>query len=367
MRVLKDNTKASAGQRSTAPAAAADQQYTAPAVRTFRFGYTQERAMTLVAVVLIIVFSLTSSFFFTTSNLLGMASSAAYFAIVGVSMTVLFIVGEFDLSLGAVYGLTCTIIAYVNITYYGPWLSALIGVAAALLVGLLNGFFTTRGKVPSFIVTVGMLSVLEGVTQYISGGQPMTLDPDAQHSTLATITNWAPLSIPASVLLAGAIMLGTAFLLRSTRLGAHIYLVGGNQKAARQVGINVVRVKMFCFLFAAFLAALAGVLQTFQLGSAQPGTGQGNFLFQAVGAAIIGGVALNGGAGSIYGTFVGATILAVLNNGLVLSGIDPGLGVAVTGALIVVAGLLQAGIRQMLAALFTRTRIRRAKGSPTAI
>ena len=79
------------------------------------------------------------------------------------------------------------------------------------------------------------------------------------------------------------------------------------------------------------------MLQTFQLGSAQPGTGQGNFLFQAVGAAIIGGVALNGGAGSIYGTFVGATILAVLNNGLVLSGIDPGLGVAVTGALIVIA------------------------------
>jgi erythritol transport system permease protein len=158
-------------------------------------------------------------------------------------------------------------------------------------------------------------------------------------------------------------MLGTAFLLRCTRLGAHIYLVGGNEKAARQVGISVTRVKLICFLFAALLAALAGVLQTFQLGSAQPGTGQNDFLFQAVGAAIIGGVALKGGAGSIYGTFIGAAILGVLNNGLVLSGIDPGLGVTVTGALIIVAGLLQAGTRQMLAALFTRTRIRRARAT----
>jgi ribose/xylose/arabinose/galactoside ABC-type transport system permease subunit len=116
-------------------------------------------------------------------------------------------------------------------------------------------------------------------------------------------------------------------------------------------------------VFAAGLAGLAGALQTFGLGTAQPGTGGGDFLFQAVGAAIIGGVALTGGAGSIYGTFIGAAILGILNNGLVLTGIDPGLGVTVTGALIILAGVLQAGMRELIASLFTRAKVRQHRSS----
>jgi ribose/xylose/arabinose/galactoside ABC-type transport system permease subunit len=332
-----------------------------PTKRKLQVVYTQERAMTIVAILLIVLFSITAPAFLGADNLLSVASSAAYFAIVGVGMTVLFIVGEFDLSLGAIYGLTGTMIAFINTTYYGPWMALLIALIMALAIGLLNGFFTTVGRVPSFIVTIGMLSVLQGIAQYLSGGQPVTLEEDAANSVLTKIANFSPLQIPPSVILAAVIMIGTAIFLRTTRLGAHIFLVGGSEKASRQVGINTTRVKLFCFLFAALLAALAGAVQTFQLGTAQPGTGGGDFLFQAVGAAIIGGVALTGGAGSIYGTFVGAAILGILNNGLVLSGIDPGLGVTVTGALIILAGVLQAGMRQLIADLFRRSRIRASR------
>ena len=327
-----------------------------------RASYTQERAMTVVLILLILLFWQTAPQFLSTSNLSSVGDAAAYYGIVAVGLTCLFIVGEFDLSLGILYGTVATVTAYMNANRgYGLWSALLAGLVFAAIVGLSNGFFSTVGKVPSFIVTIGMLSILQGLTQYISGGQPVTLTPELQGSWLGNLSIGSIFGLSTPLILAIIIFLGTAFMLKSTRLGAHIYLTGGNPKAARQLGINATRVKLFVFIFAAILAALAGIVQLFSLGTAQPGTGGGDFLFQAVGAAIIGGVALTGGAGSVYGTFVGTAILAVLTNGLVLSGVNPALGVSVTGTLIILAGVLQSGMRQVIATMFQRSRIRESR------
>jgi ribose/xylose/arabinose/galactoside ABC-type transport system permease subunit len=349
-----------------APTQTKDAPSSRPLAIREKLTYTQERAMTVILLILILIFSQTASAFFTRDNIQNIGSSSAYFAIVGVGMTVLFIVGEFDLSLGAIYGITATVIAVANTNDYTTMSSLLIGVAAALAIGLANGFFSTLGRVPSFIVTIGMLSVLQGMAQYLSGGQPVTLTTATQNSWLATVAQGKVAGLSAQLIMAIIVFLGTAFLLRKTRLGAHLYLTGGNPKASKQVGINTNRVKLFAFVFAAFLAALCGTMQVFQLGTAQPGAGQGSFLFLAVGAAIIGGVSLTGGEGSVYGTLIGAAILAVLNNGLVLSGVDPGLGVTITGALIILAGLLQAGMREFLASLFRRTKARQRSQAKAA-
>jgi ribose transport system permease protein len=315
--------------------------------------------MTVVAILLILLFARTAPTFFSAENFIGIGATTSYVAIVAVGLTVLFIVGEFDLSLGAIYGLGGTLIALMSIRGINPAAALLLGLAIGAFIGLINGSFTTLGRVPSFIVTIGMLSVLEGLSQFISGGQPMTLPKEVRSSALASIAQSQPLGLPAPLFLAALVFLGTEFLLGRTLLGAHIYLTGGNPRAARQVGINVTWVKTLCFVFAGLLAGLAGAIQLFALGTAQPGTGGGDFLFQAVGAAIIGGVALTGGEGSMYGTLIGAIILGVLTNGLALSGVDPGIGVLLTGALIIIAGVLNSGMREAIAVLMTRARVRR--------
>jgi ribose transport system permease protein len=322
--------------------------------------FSQARAMTIVAILLIVLFSRTAPSFFSASNFIVIGATSSYVAIVAVGLTVLFIVGEFDLSLGAIYGVSGTLIALMSIKWgLSPVVALLFGLLLSAGVGLINGAFTTLGRVPSFIVTIGMLSVLEGLSQFISGGQPMTLPSAVRASGLAAIFQSRAFGLPAPLFLAALVFVGTEFLLGRTLLGAHIYLTGGNPRAARQVGINVTRIKTFCFMFAGLLAGLSGASQVFQLGTAQPGTGGGDFLFQAVGAAIIGGVALTGGEGSMYGTLVGAVILGVLTNGLALSGVDPGIGVLLTGALIIIAGVLNSGMREALAVLMTRARVRR--------
>jgi ribose/xylose/arabinose/galactoside ABC-type transport system permease subunit len=260
-----------------------------------------------------------------------------------------------------VYGIAGTVVGFYSSNGASITTTLIYGLAIGLLVGLANGLFTTLGRIPSFIVTIGMLSALEGLAQTLSAGQPLAISGSARRSWLATFAASTPWTIPMPVIVAGAVLIVTAILLRTTRLGAHIYLTGGNEKAARQVGISTTRVKIFCFVFAAVLAAVAGVMQTFSLGTAQPGTGSGQFLFQAVGAAIIGGVALTGGKGSIYGTLVGAAILGVLNAGLVLSGVNPGLTLILTGALIVLAGLLQSGVQRLLAQIFRHARSRASR------
>jgi ribose transport system permease protein len=305
----------------------------------------REGAMTLVAVLLLVLFSQTAESFFTVANLADTAASLAFVAIVAIGMTFLFIAGEFDLSLGAMYGFTAMCMAYFAEHAMSVWAAAFLAILIGAAVGSINALFTTIFRIPSFIVTVGMLSLLQGSLLLVSGGFPLSVPEDKISGTLSAIAGGKVGAIPAQVLWAIGIGLVSGILLRFTRFGYHVYLTGGNARAARQVGISVVAVKSLCFIYAGALAGLAGALQVAWLSSAQPTNGLGDFLFQAAGAAIIGGVALTGGEGTIYGTLVGAAILAILSNGLALTGVNPGYNIFLTGALIIGAGALDASLR----------------------
>jgi ribose/xylose/arabinose/galactoside ABC-type transport system permease subunit len=299
-------------------------------------------AMTAVALLLVLLFAQTSQTFLTTGNLIDAFSGFAFVAIAAVGMTYLFIAGEFDLSIGATFGFAGIMTAWLTVNGMHGWYALVVTLGLGLLIGAVNAFFVTIVRIPSFIVTIGMLSVLQGATLSVSGGFPVRVPEEQISAFMSSLVAGSVGSIPARVWWALGILLVAGLVLRFTRFGYHVYLTGGNPRAARQLGISVVRVKTACFMLSGLLGAACGALQVLWLGSAQPTTGFGNFLFQVAAAAILGGVALTGGEGSIYGTFMGVVILALLSNGLALSGVNPGMIFLLTGALIVGAATINA-------------------------
>ncbi len=209
---------------------------------------TQALAITGVAVILFAVFSIFATNFFTLSNITSMAKVSSYTFIVGVGLTFLFIAAEIDLSIGANLSFAGIIMAICIVNYnINPWLAALVAILASALVGAVNGFIVTVFGVQSFIVTLGMLSVLGGAALVITDGVPITY-PTNLRSSLFSITNGSFDGIPAPVLWAGVALVMGVFLLRFTRFGYHVYAVGGNTVAAREMGIRVKQTKMLCFI-----------------------------------------------------------------------------------------------------------------------
>jgi ribose/xylose/arabinose/galactoside ABC-type transport system permease subunit len=337
------STRAEMDTATSSPGAPASRGQAFAAESVLRHLKNRSLVMTIIALALILYFWLSTPAFFTVGNLIDAASAYVFIAVVAVGMTYLFIAGEFDLSLGANYGFTAALVVFLILHSWNPWLACVVTIVVGGLIGLVNAFFTTIFRIPSFITTIGMLSVLQGLLLYVTGGLPLTIPAKQPHFLLSALGgSFGQAGAPD--FWAIGILLVTGVILRFTPFGYHIYLTGGNPRAARQMGINVVGVKTWCFVLAGGLAGLAGVVGSYSLGSAQPSTGQGDFLFEATGAAIIGGVALAGGAGSIYGTLVGSVILATLSDGLALSNAGPAFVVIYTGALIIIAGAAGAGL-----------------------
>jgi ribose/xylose/arabinose/galactoside ABC-type transport system permease subunit len=243
------------------------------------------------------------------------------------------------------YGFSSIVVAWL-VTGAGLdlWTAAAITLVVGMVIGLVNGGVTAIIGVPSFIVTLGMLSALRGASLVISGAFPIPL-PFRMHSSLFSIAGGTVGIIPAQVLwMVGVVIVGAA-ILRFTVFGYHVYATGGNQRAASQAGINTVRVKLTCFVLTGFLAALVGVLEVGWLKDASPDTGTG-FELQVIGAVIIGGTALFGGEGSVFGTLVGASILAMLADGLILLGLSTDAFLIFTGLIIGGAAVLDVVLRR---------------------
>jgi ribose transport system permease protein len=305
-----------------------------------------EAATLLATVALFVSLWLSAPQFATLDNLLSVGQQVAFIGIVATGMTFLLIAGELDLSVGSAYGFTSIFLAWLVIDH--GW-SLGLAIPATLLmgagIGFFNGTMTTRFRVPSFIVTLGMLGVLRGLALALSGGLPIGVVESNwfnQASTGLVFGN----HVPAQVFwLAGVMILG-AIVLAHTRFGYHVYATGGNRKAAANSGIKTARIKLYTFVITGTLVALVGVLAVGWLGSANPLTGDG-FELQVIAAAVIGGTSLFGGAGSIFGTFLGAAVIGMLSNGLVLLGVDQYWQQFATGAIIVGAALLNVSIRRV--------------------
>ncbi|MBN9243026.1 MAG: ABC transporter permease [Mesorhizobium sp.] len=272
-------------------------------------------------IVLIAVFEIKSNgVLLSFENIRGVMGLLPEMALVAIGVTILMICGEFDLSVGSVFALMPMSIA-VMLNAGVPFPAALLlGLAICALVGLINGYITLQFAVPSFITTLGMLFIARSLTIVISGGFPPLL-PDDLPTWLFTDYIWQGAILRMSFVWFAGIALLAAALLSLTNFGNWIRATGGFNEAAASMGIPVRRVKIVCFMLCSMLAGFAGLLQVLRLGSPLPSIGEGLEL-QAVAAAVIGGTALAGGIGTVFGAIIGTLLIRTIDNGLVLSRVD---------------------------------------------
>jgi ribose transport system permease protein len=309
----------------------------------------RQAGMTVVAAVIFLYFVITAPHFLERTNLIEIGREMSFVAIAGVGMTYLFIVAEFDLSIGSILSLTGVTFGWLIVNHgASPWLAAVAALALGAVIGGINGGVTTMFNVPSLVVTLGMFSLAAGAALVLTGEFPISLTNAPNSELYALIGGTVGNSysgIPAGIFWMIGIGLVGAFVLRKTRFGYKVFAVGGNAKAARAMGIRTGRVKTACFVIAAVLSAFASIAQIAWLRNADPTAGV-DFLFEVMGAVILGGISVTGGEGSVYGTFVGAFILSVLLDGLVLRGVSGDYNTVFEGLIIIIAGILDVTIRR---------------------
>ncbi|HTZ68913.1 MAG TPA: ABC transporter permease [Roseiarcus sp.] len=301
-----------------------------------------ELAGVVLLVLLIALFEFTSGgAFLSFENMRGVLGLLPEMGLVAIGVTILMIAGEFDLSVGSVFALAPMVMA-VSMVANVPFMPAvLLGLLAAAAVGVLNGFITLRFAIPSFITTLGMLFVARSVTVVISGGFPPVLPSDIPSWIF---THYIGL-IRLSMFWFAVIAILLAAVLSLTNFGNWIKSTGGQIEAAAAMGVSTNAVKMICFALCAILAGFAGIIQVLRLGSPLPSLGEGLEL-QAVAAAVIGGTSLYGGVGTVLGAIVGALLIRVIDNGLVLSRVDANWFKFAIGTLLILAVVANAWLRR---------------------
>ena len=288
-------------------------------------------------------FHLYTGFFLSAANSKLLLTIIPELGIVCLGVTVLMIVGEFDLSVGSVFALV-PMSLHVMTAQYGvePWTALVIALLLGTLIGYLNGAITLSLNIPSFIATLGMLFVVRSLSIAIVGGLPGSMI-DNPVSPLLTY-NFGP--IRASLLwylgIAGVLWIW----LHRSDFGNWIYATGGQTQAANDLGINTRRVKIACFMLCSTLAGFAGVIQMLRTKAPLPSMGNGLEL-EVIAGAVIGGAALTGGVGSIAGAIIGAILIRSIDNGLVMSRVNAEWFRAALGFLIVFSVVLNLRVAQM--------------------
>jgi len=299
--------------------------------------------ITGVLVVLLVAFSIASPDFLTKAAWVATALAATEVILVGVGMAYVLIARGIDLSIGANLGLSAMLSALVMSKLIGTdgtgstgviLIGLAISLVAGTLVGVLNGLVITRMRINPLIATLGTSGAATGITQLLNGGQQISQIPSGMID-LGTSTwfgGWLP--VPALIAIVVVVVLG--FILRSTRFGQRTYAIGSNPEAALRTGISVNRHTVGIYALAGGCAGLAGFLVMAQLGAASVTAGQSDTL-PAIAAAVIGGVSLFGGRGSVFGAVVGALIITILQTGLVIAKVEASWQVIAVGVVLVLA------------------------------
>ena len=285
--------------------------------------------VTLAAVVAFTVLSLASDVFATQQNLFNVTRNFAFVAIIAIGMTAVIITGGIDLSVGAVLVLSGMVIGMTMNAGMSIWLAIPLALGASLLVGALNGLMIAYVGVPPFVVTLGMLSIARSLAMVLSNNRMVyEFGPD-QDRLLALGGGFVDLALP----LVGSIQVPNPVIFLLILL-----LIAGNERAATSTGVPVKRIKVSVYMFSSLCAGMAGILEVGWLGTITTGLGQGMEL-AAIAAAVIGGANLMGGVGTAYGAVVGAALIEVIRNSLILLGISTFWQGTFVGSFIIVAAL----------------------------
>jgi ribose transport system permease protein len=301
--------------------------------RIFRFDWRQY-VVYIGFVVLLLFFSivLSGSGFLNTNNLLNIVRQTAIISVMAVAMTFVIAAAEIDLSIGALAGLASVVTALM-IQQYGILAGIGAGLLVGLIIGTINGFLVTRFGIPSFLVTLGMLSVAQGSAMWISATAPIPILNDTYNNIFGS-GQVGP--IPSLVIWPMVFLVAGYVVLRKTAYGRQVLATGGNVTAARFSGVNTRRIKFLVFLVSGTVAAFAGMLYAGHLQSGRFTWGQGDEL-SVIAAVILGGTSLFGGAGSVVGSVFGSLLIGLINNGLVLMGLDVSQQLIVRGVIIILA------------------------------
>lgn len=270
--------------------------------------------------------------FLSETNLLNILRQTATITVIAVGMTFVIANAEIDLSVGSVAGLSSVVTAMV-LAAHGPVLGVLAGLGVGVLVGCANGGLVSMLRIPSFLVTLGMQGIAFGVAQWITASAPQPILNDRFNAVFGS-GSIGP--VPGLVLWSGGSVALGALVLMKTPFGRRVVATGGNRTAAEFTGIKTRRVKFQVLLVAAVVASLAGILYAGRLQSGRFQWGQGDEL-SAIAAVILGGTSLFGGNGSIIGTLFGALFIGLINNGLILAGLESSQQQVIRGAIIVLA------------------------------
>lgn len=294
----------------------------------------REVGVLLVLLAMCVVLTLLRPRFLEGGNLLGLVRQFSMVGIMAVGMTMVIILGGIDLSVGSVVALSGCLATMAYRGGVGLWLAVLVAVAVGSASGGFNGALISRFRMAPFIITLGTMSMARSLTNVVTGGKPVVLRDAARESALKAIA-WADtLGVPNPVwLMALVVLVGHVFLTR-TRAGRHVYYIGANEEAARLSGLNVTGVKCLVYVLCGLLAGLAGIIQAARVASGQPAAGWGDEL-RVIAAVIIGGASFSGGEGTVLGAVLGAAIMGVLRQGLVLLEVETFWQKFVEGAVII--------------------------------
>jgi ribose transport system permease protein len=273
--------------------------------------------------------------FATPQNLFNVTRNFAFVAIVALGMTVVIISGGIDLSVGSTLCLSAMVLAILMNAGNPLWLASLAAIAAALVVGLANGLLIAYLRIPPFVVTLGMLSLARSAAMVLSNNK-MVFQFGPDEKLLFWLGGGSSFGIAHPVIALALLALMTGFMLRWTRWCTHVFAIGSNERAADLTGINVRGLKVSVYMCSAFFAGVAGILEAGWLGGVTTNLGQSMEL-SVIAASVIGGANLMGGAGTVFGSVVGAALIEVIRNSLILLGISTFWQGAFVGSFIILA------------------------------
>jgi ribose transport system permease protein len=303
-------------------------------------------------VVILVTFSILSPAYFSISNFSNIADQSAVLIIAAMGLTLVILAGSIDLSIGSVAGMAAVVTASFatggSLSNAAPFsmniglFAVLIGVALGALVGLFNGAVFSLLRVPSFVVTLGVLTLGAGLQIVWTSGQPISIQSEAiLHFGIESLLG-VPLSFWVALVCVAICMMIAQF----TTFGRHVYALGGSERVAEMSAVPTTRVKIAIFMLSGMFAALAGVLDAARNASGTPTAGSGLEL-TAIAAVVIGGTPLTGGTGGPFGTLIGALIITSLNAGLNILGVPPQWSPVITGGVLIVAVIISIDRRRI--------------------
>jgi erythritol transport system permease protein len=319
------------------------------------------KGRTVIALIaLLVVFGVAEPVFLTPFSLIMVAKHVAIYAILGIGMTAVIINGGIDLSVGSIVGFvgmiaggfiyegirieSLDVIIYLSIP-----MVVIVSLLIGTLIGMGNGLIVSKLNVPPFIATLGTMYIFRGLAMIRSGGltyPDLNGKAELGNTGFTWLGSGTFLSIPIAIWLMIIIAIVVIIIFKKTPLGWHIFAIGGNEKAAEMSGIKVAKIKTVVYMKSGFCAAVVGLIASSQLASAQPSTGE-SWEMNAIAAAVLGGTSMSGGVGSIVGTLIGAFVIGVLNDGMVMLNVSEFLQMVIKGAVIIVAVVVDMAQRKL--------------------